>query len=302
MAASLFALATICTTDAQFRAWGSAVAAAMLAGGWTKVENNVDWTTATCPTVAASMPYYEIWSSNDAGGGLASFRVKLEYGVNSGATKGFAMAATAGWTSDGAGNLTGTVSTRITQGAAVVAGDATVISNIVNARSGGLLIVFSYNANAGAGTQMCVVIERTRTTAGAYQNELIFSVEYRASGGNAYFLQVLNQTTAYGAETTSATYLQSGVNVSQTVANMVSAGNAGICYFTGFKGKRTSPSIMKLACGTLSGTTTGTIGNTGDTVPVPFMGVTRNYKVGFAAQAPCGWQNSPSYNPLYLID
>ena len=101
------------TSDATFRAWGSAISSGMAAIGWVKVTDasQINWTTVTKPTLANTAAGYEIWGMNDALQSTAPFYLKIEYGSgNIAAAPG--MWFTIGTAQNGSGTLTGNVGTR----------------------------------------------------------------------------------------------------------------------------------------------------------------------------------------------
>lgn len=102
------------TSDATFRAWGSALSAALAAVGLTQTADTgqINWTTVTRPGTNTAAGY-EIWRFNDTLQGTAPIFIKLEYGTNSTAT-GPQVWITVGTGSNGSGTITGQSSTRTT--------------------------------------------------------------------------------------------------------------------------------------------------------------------------------------------
>lgn len=102
------------TTDAEFRAWGSALAASMQACGLVQTSDTgqINWATVTRPGTNTAGGY-EIYRFNDALQGTYPIFIKIEYGTNTSTTQPQAW-ITVGTGTNGAGTLTGTTSTRIT--------------------------------------------------------------------------------------------------------------------------------------------------------------------------------------------
>jgi len=102
------------SSDATFRAWGSALSAALAAVGLTQTSDTgqIDWATVTRPGTNTAAGY-EIWRFNDTLQATAPIFIKIEYGTGSLA---FAPQAwlTVGTGSDGSGTITGQSSTRST--------------------------------------------------------------------------------------------------------------------------------------------------------------------------------------------
>lgn len=72
-------------TDALFRAWGSAVSAALAAVGMVKTADTgqVDWATAVSPAVNTSV--YEVWRFNDSSQSTSPIFFRVNYGTGSNA-------------------------------------------------------------------------------------------------------------------------------------------------------------------------------------------------------------------------
>lgn len=109
------------SSDATFRAWGSALSAAIVAAGAgvtthpgkivpTTDTGQINWTTVTRPGVSTAAGY-EIYKFTDSNAGSAPVYIKLEYGTGTSATVP-QIWVTVGTGSNGSGTLTGFTSTR----------------------------------------------------------------------------------------------------------------------------------------------------------------------------------------------
>src|SRR5690242_14595475 len=97
------------SSNANFRSWGSAISAAILAMGWVQTSDTgqVNWTTVTVP--AANTYAYEIWKPADAfQTGATQYFLKLEYGNSNGANAP-AIRVSLATSTNGSGTLTGSV-------------------------------------------------------------------------------------------------------------------------------------------------------------------------------------------------
>lgn len=185
MAVSTWNAAIAHSSDATFRAWGRAISDAIAAcGGVVKTADTgqINWTTVTRAGVNTSAGY-EIYRFNDALQATAPVFVKLEYGTGSGVEAAM-MWVTVGPATDGAGNLTGMVSTRIAINPAVISGGTA--NSRVSASSNRLQIASAYSL---AGWLMLCNIERTHDYAGGDTAEGITIVvcagtNYNTSGCN----------------------------------------------------------------------------------------------------------------------
>lgn len=112
MALSTFSVACKQASDAEFRAWGSALNTALAAVGLVQTADTgqINWTTVTYPTVANTYKGYEIWTFNDTLQASAPVFIRIEYGAGAAATSP-AILLTVGVATDGAGTLTGVKTT-----------------------------------------------------------------------------------------------------------------------------------------------------------------------------------------------
>lgn len=101
------------TSDATFRAWGSAVKAGLAAVGLTQTADagQIDWLTVTAPVAVDTVQGYEIWRFSDSLQATSPVYIKIEYGSGAAALRP-AIWIQVGDGSDGAGALTGATSTR----------------------------------------------------------------------------------------------------------------------------------------------------------------------------------------------
>jgi len=108
------------TSDASFRAWGSAVSAKFGTAGMVQTGDTgqINWSTVTTPGAAATPQGYEIWRFNDTLQATAPVFFKIEYGSASGSALRPGMWITFGSGSNGSGTLTGNTSVRQAFGSA----------------------------------------------------------------------------------------------------------------------------------------------------------------------------------------
>lgn len=116
MALSTFSVAPRQSDNTTFRAWGSALKAALAAAGLTQstageVSGQIDWTAVGYPATANTAMGYEFWHFSDTLQATAPVFIKIEYGSGAAATSP-ALWITVGTTHDGAGSLTGLTTTR----------------------------------------------------------------------------------------------------------------------------------------------------------------------------------------------
>jgi hypothetical protein len=269
MAASTLTTTTFSNdTDPHFRTWVAAFIAAIIAGGWTQTGDTGQINTATvlAPTLTNTSQGYALFSSNDAGGALHNYIIKLEFG--SGATSALrpSVWVTGGWATDGAGNLVSTsfpVSTRtqIAFGAA-----PSGASNNINFSSGSGYFCLAFLTSSAE--SLMVSVERTRDRNLAFQDQiLIIGTSSAGAFGGGAIVQVFDRVNTYA-----------NVNMAQNaiyppIANTPIAGLAALGLIFGASPGNTSPSIN------VFGVETNSIGNAQDSVLVSILGVNHTYKI-----------------------
>jgi hypothetical protein len=154
-------------TDAQFRAWGSAIGVKLAAAGL--VQNGdtgqINWTTVLTPGAANTAQGYEIWRFADSLQASAPIYFKIEYG--SGTVAGNpGLWFTFGTGTDGAGTMTGPISTRQQLVSAAYAVNAL---DCYWSGSTGHFCAALFAGGVGASTSTCQMFafERTKNASGA---------------------------------------------------------------------------------------------------------------------------------------
>lgn len=117
------------TTTAGFRAWGSELSAKFAAVGLVQASDTgqINWTTVNLPGSGA-YGGYEIWRFNDSLQATAPIFIKIEYGAASTINSSPGLRITVGTGSNGAGTLTGIVSSVHASGCASGAGGGSATS------------------------------------------------------------------------------------------------------------------------------------------------------------------------------
>ncbi len=188
------------STDAAFRAWGSAISGAIAGLGMVQTADTgqVNWTTVLKPSGSNQVVGYEIWRFADALQATAPIYFKLEYGSNVVGATTPGVRITVGTGSDGAGTITGTYFAGISaasgqQGFAntgatwnSVAATTTVH---VNGHSGALCLLMWPAFTAAASSGAFVVLERTHNfdgTDNADGYSLLWSYATAANSGGGH--------------------------------------------------------------------------------------------------------------------
>ncbi len=163
MAVSTFTAAPINDTDANFRLWGKALSDALTAVGipMTADTGQIDWATVLKPGAGNTAQGYEIRKFNDALQASAPVLFKIEYGSATLATSP-AVWMTIGVSSDGAGTLTGLLSTR--KQLTCAGSSATVRDCRVCGASNRVVFAMFYSTTTYA---IYSVVERTHDSGGA---------------------------------------------------------------------------------------------------------------------------------------
>lgn len=175
MTGSSFTVSTDTSTDALFRAWGSAISAAIAALGFVQTADTgqINWATVAHPVAGSTAAGYEIWRFNDALQSSAPIFFKLEYGTGNGVPVP-AMWYTVGTGSDGAGTITGTalvgvtgvLSARLQSSSASAVLTPAFVGPCYAAGDGSALMLMLWPGVAN-GLWSILLIERTRDWTGA---------------------------------------------------------------------------------------------------------------------------------------
>lgn len=154
--------------DAEFRVWGKFLSDSMESAGWLKTADTgqINWATVTRPVATNTAAGYEIRKSPTQGG-YTDFYLKIEYGSGSNVAYP-AVWFTIGTGSDGAGTLTGTVSTRYQRPPSTLASAA---EDLVSGGDNWLALMWcvaTTGASAGGGI---IVFERLTDADGNHQTD-----------------------------------------------------------------------------------------------------------------------------------
>ncbi len=153
-------------SDALFRVWGLMISTQLAAAGLVDCADtgSVNWTTVTAPAGANTAAGFEVWRFADALQSTKPVFIKIEYGSGV-ATANPGLWITIGSGTDGSGNLSGALSTRmqIGVGGAYVTNDLTsYFSGDTNRFSMGLWV-----QGAGAGSTYAAFLSFGRSVDGA---------------------------------------------------------------------------------------------------------------------------------------
>jgi hypothetical protein len=160
------------TNDADFRSWGSKIAAGIASVGLVQTADTgqINWTTVTKPTLANTSAGYEIYRFNDTLQATAPVFIKVEYGTGASAAI-FSLWITVGNLTNGAGSFTG----------AYVSARRQIAAQSTSASSSTLWVSGSTNRlslftglAATTNFSTLVVIERTHDAAGADTNDGVY--------------------------------------------------------------------------------------------------------------------------------
>lgn len=171
------------SSDANFRSWGSYIAARLAAVGLVQTADTgqINWTTVLTPPAANTYQGYEIWRFNDSLQATAPVYIKIEYGESTGVDSP-SVRIQFGSGSNGTGGLTGNLSAQYLASNSAVAGACTVVGS-------------------GATNRFCICMGFT--TAGGYGMFFGFERSKDAAGNDTTeaVLGVFNNSTASGAST-----------------------------------------------------------------------------------------------------
>jgi hypothetical protein len=166
------------STDADFRAWGVALAAQFAAVGLVKTADTgqIDWTTITKPFTTNQQRGYEIWRFNDALQATKPVFIRIDYGSGSNALNPSLWIAV-GTATNGAGTLTGQVGVQ----KQVLSSNSTTASYCSGSSS---RLNLAHNINS----PLLLCVERTKTSAGVDTGDGIIRYAWSSSGGLGFQL------------------------------------------------------------------------------------------------------------------
>lgn len=251
MAIQTFSVAFDNTTDTTYRAWGSAISAALAALGWVQTTDTgqVNWTTAT--RSATSGTNYEVWRTND---GSAPLYMKLEY-VNTNSVSFPGIAVTLGFATNGAGTLTGTQVTPRVSYAANITADTGVRSWVMVGNTS--RFVLACTSTTATNNVPLLSVERGKTTLGADDATsalLVFATATTAntlisSGlglGSPSYSQVL--PTSGGVPPIELTLLTIASMRPTTAGSSAYGGNVGVGTVSHQAGGPVNPGLNVMSC------------------------------------------------------
>lgn len=175
MSVQTFSVAGDSSTDASFRAWGSALSAALDAAGFPKTADTgqVNWATVTHPVSSNTTTGYEVRRFNDALQATAPVFFKIEYGMYT-TSAAPSLWFTIGTGSDGAGTITAPVPAGIsnvptarTQLAPSATATPAVTSYLSVDETGSALMMALWPNASAAQLGMVALLERSRDWTGA---------------------------------------------------------------------------------------------------------------------------------------
>lgn len=188
-------------TDADFRAWGAAINAALTAIGLVQTADTgqINWATVTKPAAINTAAGYEIWRFNDALQATKPVFIKIEYGSGAVVDRP-SLWITTGSVTNGAGTLSGQSRARIQLGAGTSDAAGSTRAMYVSGSSSRLCMILNVNTVTAA-QNMAVMIERTKDSTGADTGDGLIVIQWAGSGGASYTTVPLTPGVAVPAAT-----------------------------------------------------------------------------------------------------
>lgn len=181
------------SSDANFRSWGSYIAASMGAVGLVQTADTgqINWVTVLTPAGINTYQGYEIWRFADTLQATAPVYIKIQYGEGASAD-GPGVRIQFGSGSNGTGTLTGNLSAEYDAECAAIAGACVVVGSGGTAR-------FCMNGGftAAGGFGLWFGFERSKDSAGVDTSEAVLWVAHSngSAGGGANNEQAVWSTT-----------------------------------------------------------------------------------------------------------
>lgn len=157
------------SSTADFRGWGAGVRTALSAFGLVRTADTgqIDWTTVSAPA-SNTMGGYEIWRFDDSLQATAPVFFRMEYGSSSAGSPMVTIQSGTG--SDGAGNLTGTLGTRL--GAHTYYNGSGAVTQYFSGDTN--RFVFNLRYTTASNSAMTIWIERLRGSDGVDSSAGVF--------------------------------------------------------------------------------------------------------------------------------
>jgi hypothetical protein len=169
------------SSDANFRLWGDYISNQMAAVGLVQTADTgqIDWVTVLTPAGINTFQGYEIWRFNDTLQATAPVYIKIEYGESS-SVDSPCIRVQFGSGSNGAGTLTGNLSTTYLAACATVAGACSVIGSGSTNR---FCMIGGFTTAGGYG--MFFGFERSKDASGNDTSEAVLAVFNNTAAGTA---------------------------------------------------------------------------------------------------------------------
>jgi hypothetical protein len=177
----------IMNTDADFRSWGTKVAAGIVAAGLVQTADTgqINWATVLKPTLANTVAGYEIYRFNDTLQATAPIFIKVEYGSGGGATTP-ALWVTVGTSTNGAGTVNNSIiSTRKQLDATTTS--ATSLQLLCSGGTGWFTLVV-VNPATSSSFSVLFTVDRTKDVTGADTADGVCTICSSAATGYQYHL------------------------------------------------------------------------------------------------------------------
>ena len=159
------------STDAEFRDCVQKIRDGITGLGWVKTSDTgqIDSTTVLKPTAVSTVAGYDIFRMADSLQATAPFFLKVEYGSATANASYFAWWITVGTGTNGAGALTGNVSTRAVF--VTASADAGTLRICTFTGTSSRLAIMLFENHAGASNTIALVIERSHADDGSDTGE-----------------------------------------------------------------------------------------------------------------------------------
>lgn len=182
------------SSDANFRSWGSYLSARFAAVGLVQTADTgqINWTTVLTPTGASVYMGYEIWRFADTLQATAPVFFKIQYGEGAGVDSPH-IKIQFGSGSDGAGNLTGNLSTTFVAGMPANTGAGLTVGSGSTNR-----FVFCGGFPAASNVGLGFGFERSVDAAGNPTAEAILWIGHKDTGGSPTGVEAAVWSTTLG--------------------------------------------------------------------------------------------------------
>lgn len=199
MAVDKRSLPAFLANDADFRSWGSGIAAQLAAVGMVQTSDTgqINWGTVTRPA-AGSLAGYEVWRFNDTLQASAPVFLRISYGTSSGAQDRPLLRIQTGIATNGAGTLANHTTAAFDIEALASKTAGATLPSYASGNGGRLMLATNIDINS-SNFGILICLDRTRDTSGVANNEGLLKYGQSNANGCNWGVMIFSPPAGAGA-------------------------------------------------------------------------------------------------------